>query len=262
MKHLTIVLLFLALSSPAFAQTPSTPSYDDTVKWIQDHSQEAGVPGWSEQAEGFVPASETGNGMVTLTVDDQKFAIKANGCSSIQVTIASHASGVNSNPAPTDTRHPELYAPSADWTRTAIFTIPFADLRVWQDTHVPTDPMSAASKYSDVAVPGIALSWDNAQPAKWTWTEKASGFLRPFNNSMSSVTGQSSKTLIIDPTQLPPSLLERLTWTNPVIGSIRPAVHISYGMTGNDDPSHMVKALIHLQDVCKTHPDSASKDIF
>jgi hypothetical protein len=251
---------------------PTGPSYDDTVKWIQNHISEAGVPGYTEQSQGLVPeevrpcikngkdengepCGSVANQPVTLTVDDQKFAITVNGCSTLHLIITSHVHGTNPNPQREETHN---HPPSGDWSRTADFSIPLIDLLVTTSTHVPTDMMSAGTKdwYSNAAVPSVALVWSMGHPATWIWTNKGDGLFVDFNGSM------PPKRLDFAPSDVDEQTRRRFVWEDSVTGAVRAGVYLSYGMPGADDPSHMASALKHLKDVCKANPDAAPKDIF
>src|SRR5580698_3193584 len=72
----------------------SGPTYEDTVKWIQDHIQDAGIPAWTEKDQ-----------LVATAYDDETYGVKVDGCNAIHVLFNRH-----SHTTPYDADHADMEA--------------------------------------------------------------------------------------------------------------------------------------------------------
>lgn len=238
-------------ASPS-AGNSNGPSYADTVKWIQEHIKAAGIPGGTQQS-----------GSYTTVYDDQQYALKENGCSSLDLVITSHWHMTDSQPSPGENPLIDDYTRSADY-RISLAGPASEDASGWgdagvgvhTDTHAPTerDELNPDAAVRNVEftfkVDRVTLSFSNKG-------NQSSDNLARDGISILNQTSLSVNNPAPDP--------HYEAW-NEFVGAALPgrkAVRISYGMPGTEDePDHMAKALRHLITLCRQNPDAAPKDIF
>lgn len=240
----------------ASSENSGGPSYADTVKWIQEHIKLAGIPGGTSEFN--IPGAGTVRPKsYTEKYDDQQYALKINGCSSMDLIITSHMRMIDPDPDPGDN-------PVTDSSRIAEYRISLAGpasenpntwgdvgVGVQTDTHAPTerDEINPDAPVHNVEFifkrDLVTLSFSNDNG--------------PTKDGI-SILNQTSISFN-DPRPDP----HYEAW-NQYVGVALPgrkAVRISYGKPGTEDePDHMAKALQHLITLCRQSPDAAPKDIF
>lgn len=237
-------------SGPGATPTPSgsisvsgSPSYADTVRWIQEHIKEAGVQGTETRD----------NNGVTTVFDDQRFSFKVNGCTSMDLMMVHHW-------RMTDPHPPSGDDPVTEYWRTADYTIPFSapagespepivnsghhsGVMVSSDVHIPTEV-----DYTVSPARTVLIIW-SGDLVHLSWITK--GTNTSDNDSHSDV--------LIPDGEPGFEVPNAVTLTTPGEKGVR----IFYGMPGTqDDAIHMMKALQHLITLCRQTPNATPKDIF
>lgn len=248
-----------AAPAPNQASTPSAssgdssgPSYSETVRWIQEHIKMAGIPGGTKQ-----------RGSLMTVNDDQQYALKVNGCSTLDLIITSHWRITDAQPSPGDSPLVD------DYTRTADYRISLAGppgenpigwgdigVGVHTDTHGPTE---RDGLNPDASVRNVEFTFKR-DLVTLSFTNKGSQPSEDLTRNEISILNRTSLSLN-DPTPDP----HYEAW-NDVVGVKLPgwkAVRISYGRPGTEEePDLMAKALQHLITLCRQNSNVAPKDMF
>lgn len=239
-----LCLLVVALATLAAAQEQANqpskdkgPSYEDTVKWIQDHIGEAGFPARNDNGK-----------TLTYAYDDESYNVKFDGCDMrlgiaghVHITDLSPAGGIASNDM------------SGDSSFTLSFSLPLGKLYGWtppQNLKVQDYFPVISSSYMDKAFPAVVIRLP--EEGVGTFSETA---------DLANVSNGQDPPIVNKPIK---SGFFPLTITNVAGGSVPiHGIEISYGRPGTEDiPRHMMNALYHLIELCKENPNAGPKDLF
>jgi hypothetical protein len=247
LKRFSGLLFILAVAAiPVSAQDQTNqspkdkgPSYEDTVKWIQDHIGDAGFPASSKSPGRFG---------VAFASDDTPYTVKFDGCDMrLSISVRTHTTDTSpvGGKAENDV--------SGDSTESWSFNVHLARLDgVIGSTQILPSQLGSPTPaaYADQNFPTVVIMFpDNGGGATWSQTT-------------------TSTNTSFDPA--PPIIDKPLgTWW-PVTKTVTQgivynahAIQITYARPGAEDsPQHMIKALKHVIDLCKANPDAGPKDIF
>jgi hypothetical protein len=209
--------------TPAEKDTDQGPSYDDTVKWIQDNIGLAGTPPSSKQKDDSAMAT-------TKSSSGISYSIAVDGCKNLTVIRMEKLHF-------TMTPHQYASAGFVDTTDTMRFKLPFSSI-LSVDGH--TQRVFIRVKDGGTFSEDVTNVDENGpQPP-------ISNPPEPLNNT--TFFEGSTKT-------------GRWTATGMWGGILN--VLLDYNNPGAEDaPPHMGVALQHLVDVCKNHPEQAPKQLF
>ncbi|MGB8542962.1 MAG: hypothetical protein WCD49_15130 [Candidatus Acidiferrales bacterium] len=241
MARLIVVLVF-PFATAAFGQTPpgvtptpttdasaadQSPSYDDTVKWIQDNISLAGAPASSSQHNGNITTTNSSSDAVTylFTVDGCK-SMTFTRIEGTQTTQTHHfGSGLAAGTEPP----PNHISSATKWR----FKIPFS------------------------SVVGFTL-FDKSDPGVGIMIKDGAGTLSGESSYADNDGPQTSITAPVPITTV--NFRHNLAATSD--GGVAPFVLIGYSNPDAEDAiPHMTAALKHLVDICKANP-KAGKDLF
>ena len=214
----------------------SGPSFDDTVKWIQDHIGEAGFP----------ETTDTWHELITKN-DDAPYAVHFNGCV-MQLSLSTHSHVTDTQPL-----HPGDQT-EMDYSNNVTFKLPLDKLeeRVQSWPNLVKPPWQ--NSYSNVngAFPAVIVFFSEQQAGSvsGSWST---------NDDTSADKG--THTFVDKP-------IGYGDWTSPAVNGFGNAITIHgmpimYTRPGTEDATpHMAAALNHLIDLCKRNPNQGAKDLF
>jgi hypothetical protein len=214
------------------------PSYQDTVKWIQDHIADAGFPQVTETDRKY--------GLVTAYAD-AAYSIKFNGCD-MHLTLAEHEHTTDTTPVHADDQT------DSDTSMSATFVLPMGGISIpsaqmvrpqeWTQSVLSKDYVRATLSTVTIVLPDSGIG---TVSYSWSTTDES---VEPKSNKFSNKA--------ITTGMFPTSVL------NVVAGyATRLGIQISYARPGTDDAAqHMAKALSRLHEICKDDPNQAPKDLF
>jgi hypothetical protein len=243
-----------AASDQAQASADQGPSYEDTAKWIQDHIQDAGIPGWTDNTKDY-----------STTYDDETYGVKFDGCNAIHLLFNTHTHTAASDPdlnadstVNYDIKIPlkgvSHRGPYGAGAITGQFSNPVDELTSMQTTFLE----SLAKGYNIIAPSRLIDDQHHLKTALPTYPSVAI-LLNDDAGTISHVSKNSSNPESIRDFPINKQYFYVL---NP-FGAQWKAVVISFGMVGTDGAAeHMAKAFNHLMDVCKANPEAAPKDLF
>jgi hypothetical protein len=229
------------------------PSYDDTTKWIQDHIQDAGIPGWTDNSKDL-----------STTYDDETYGIKFDGCNAIHLLFNTHNHTTASDPSDNsdsatafDIKIPfkgiNRQGPNGVGAIIGEFSNPVDEL-----TNMQIIFLQARANGNHIVAPSRLIDDQHHLKTTLPTYPGVAILLNDNAGTISHVTKSSTNSETIRDF----AISKDYFYVRSPFGAPWKAVVISFGMVGTDDaPEHMAKALNHLMDVCN-HPEAAPKDIF
>jgi hypothetical protein len=215
------------------------PSYEDTVKWVQDHIGEAGFPASSEGP---------GKHGLSFASDDTPYTVKFDGCD-MRLSIATHMHTTDSSPVGGKAENDM----TADSTQSWSFGLHLGQLKFVAGA-VQNLPVQLGSPTTvgngDRNFPTIVIALpENGGGATWsqtfTDTDTSNSVAPPIVNKPLG-------------TWWPATTI----YTQGIPMTLR-GIQITYARPGTEDaPQHMISALKHLIDLCKENPNAGPKDLF
>lgn len=242
-KDLLWLLVIAVITTLAAAQDQASekskdkgPSYEDTVKWIQDHIGEAGFPARTDNM-----------GTLIHAYDDESYSVKFDGCE-MRLSIAGHAHTTDTAPAGG--------IASNDMTHDSSFSVSFSfplgglmGIAIPQNLRIQDYFPVISSWYMDKTFPAAVIRL----PDTGAGTFSSTADLGPDVSVGEPIVNKPIKAGFFP-----------LTVTN-AAGSLVTiqGIEISYGRPGTEDaPKHMSSAIYHLIELCKENPSAGPKDLF
>jgi hypothetical protein len=246
LKRLSELFFVIAVSAIVVSAQDQTnqspkdkgPSYEDTVKWIQDHIGESGFPSTTESGSGLV-----------FTTADAPFGIKFDGCD-MRLSFAMQLHTADTSPVGGKAENDM----TSDSSSSVTFNLHLAKLGVVSDTQsLPFQGLSGLipSQYLNKNFPTVVIEGVDAGAGTFSDTRTTT-----------------------DPTVvLNPPIIDRPIASNTLVpvrvfvsfgvGKLVKGLEISYARPGTEDsPKHMINALQHLINLCKANPDAGPKELF
>ncbi len=237
----SVLVLWCAafLGGAALSQQPASdaasqgPSYNDTVKWIQDNISLAGAPPSSIKALGDHALIKSNGKLYTLALD---------GCRSLTLTVTSSGSITDlDDPANSSTNDATVVNVRYRMPLESILSV------AWFNS-------SSNSQQS-------SIDMQTGKTYKLT-----AGITFVVNNGVASVSSDTTHT-DDSPSSSPPVPLTTKNVYSPTNvttdATPEPMIIVEYSKPGTEDaPEHMTSALRHLLDICKNHPEQAPKSLF
>jgi hypothetical protein len=214
------------------------PSYEDTVKWIQDHIGESGFPATTESGSGLV-----------FTSADAPFGMKFDGCD-MRLSFAMQLHTADTSPVGGKAENDM----TSDSSSSVTFSLHLAKLGVVSATQsLPFQGLSSLmpSQYVNKNFPTVVIEGVDAGAGTFSDTRATTDSTMVLNPP------------IIDRPIASNTLVPVRVFVGFGVGKLVKGLEISYARPGTEDsPKHMINALQHLIDLCKANPEAGPKELF
>lgn len=208
----------------------SGPTYKETVDFLIDKLQQAGIPGNTDH----------GRHGATYVRDDAKYSINVESCDSITITTSTASHVDDPNDTPTHTDGVEILS----------MRIPFKSVQVQRLYNGLTPTVFSTHTITQNPNNGIDLA-DGIGISRWHMPDFSNDANGKWDDSVFIVATDSGVT-------------QKLTdgSSNPLKPNV-PLTVVSFWLPGTGATStHVAMAIRHLVDICVNHPEQAPKEMF